>query len=98
MWFFILRKMSRSKSLYMIVSTIILALAGYFIFLKNSSSENDQGSAQINSQSLGENDSRPVTPEELAEMKKDLSAPSWIKEAESCNWVGKQIFCKLYGE
>ena len=45
-----------------------------------------------------DNNTRPITAEELEEYKKDPTAPEWLRNAESCTWVGEKIFCKLKGE
>lgn len=43
-------------------------------------------------------DSRPISAEELEELKKDPSAPEWMKDAESCRWIGERVFCKTKEE
>jgi len=81
--------MNKNRYIYMAV-IITLALAGYFYFSKTDNAQ------VIESQQA--NTSIPVSPQELEELKKDPSAPTWLKEAESCTWVGEKIFCKLKGE
>ena len=81
--------MSKNRYIYVAV-IIVLALAGYLYFSRTSSQE------VVAEQKA--NTSTPVSPEELTELKKDPSAPAWLKEAESCTWVGEKIFCKLKGE
>ena len=82
--------MTRNKYIY-ILAVIILSLAGYFYFSRTNSQEVVEESQQANT-------SIPVSPQELEELKKDPSAPDWLKDAESCTWVGGKIFCKLKGE
>ena len=82
-------KMTRNKYIYIAV-IVALALAGYFYFSKIDNTQ-DIESQQANT-------SIPVSPQELEELKKDPSAPAWLKDAESCTWIGKKIFCKLEGE
>ena len=81
--------MTRSKYIY-VLAIIILALAGYFYFSRTDSKEvveEQKADASI-----------PVSPEELAELQKDQTAPEWLRDAKSCVWVGEKIFCKLQGE
>ena len=80
-----------SKNRYIYIAVIItLALTGYFYFSKTNNTQ-DIESQQANT-------SIPVSPQELEELKKDPSAPAWLKDAESCTWVGEKVFCKLKGE
>ena len=81
--------MTRNKYIYG-TGIIFLALAGYFYFARTNSQEvveEQRADASI-----------PVSTEELAELQKDPTAPDWLREAESCTWVGEKIFCKLQGE
>jgi len=81
--------MSRNKYIYF-AGIITLALAGYFYFYRTDNTQVIE-SQQANTSIL-------VSPEELAELKKDPTSPTWLQEAESCTWVREKIFCKLKDE
>lgn len=75
---------------FLVLAVIIIVLAAYFYFFRT---DNPQ---VVESQQA--NTSIPVSPEGLEELKKDPTAPDWLKKAESCSWIGEKVFCKLKGE
>mgnify|MGYP001563209414 FL=1 len=77
----------RNKLIY-IFGFIILALAGYF-YLSMADTEVVGEEPAITPPNF-------IDPKEI--LKYDPDAPEWMKNAESCSWVGKKIFCKLKGE
>lgn len=83
------KKKNKRPYIYM-AGIIALALAGYLYF-----SRTDDIQVIENQQA---NTSKPVSPDELRELQEDPLAPDWLKNAESCTWVGEKIFCKLKGE
>jgi uncharacterized protein YxeA len=88
----------KNKLLYILAITILILVGYFFIVRDNDGLSKNNRVQQTSNQPQEEIPSRPISSQELEELKKDPSAPDWLKEAESCNWVGEKIFCKLKGE